>query len=149
MLPDYQDIRSRITEQPKWFDRHGVPRYCEPTPDECSNIYADVVVFYRIRCQECGAKFIVEDVEGLTDRVLHPEGTPLLECVRLRALHYGDPPRHNQSGCAAGGTMSCEDERVIAVWQKDQDFEWKRLAEFDGYDLESEDEPIHTKEATA
>lgn len=139
MLPDYEDIRSRITEPPKWFDRHGVPRYCDPIPNECSNIYANVVVFYRIRCQACGEKFVVESVEDSMQRAMRPERLSLLDIIHSRALHYGDPPRHGD-GCG-GDTMNCEDERVMAVWVKQPEnrFDWVRLSQYDGWDLEDAD----------
>jgi hypothetical protein len=27
MLPSYDDIKSRIDDDPKWYDENGVPRY--------------------------------------------------------------------------------------------------------------------------
>ena len=40
MLPNYEDILSRIAEPPRWFDEQGVPRYCEFAPHRIANIYS-------------------------------------------------------------------------------------------------------------
>ena len=39
MLNAYADIRSRIAEEPKWWDEEGVPRYCEFSHKELSLIH--------------------------------------------------------------------------------------------------------------
>jgi hypothetical protein len=70
MLHDYKDIRDRIDEEPKWFDTHGVPRYCEMSPRECPNIYADFVIFVDIKCQGCEERFNVEMHSSPTNRAM-------------------------------------------------------------------------------
>jgi hypothetical protein len=40
MYRRYDDILSRIAEEPTWFDEHAVPRYCTFAPDQIANIYA-------------------------------------------------------------------------------------------------------------
>lgn len=53
----YNDILSRVSEDPKWFDEHAVPRYCEFSPDECADIYARQVCLLLAECQNCAREF--------------------------------------------------------------------------------------------
>lgn len=127
----YSDIRSRISEEPVWYDIHGVPRYDQP--------HVPRHLMGRIRCQACAREFWVSLVDniyripGFCDddgRLL--VGSPCIEQsadllelfvgdrgiirnefqeryfasehLHLRAgWHYGDPPQHD--GCP-GSTMN-------------------------------------------
>lgn len=133
MLDAYADILERITEPPKWWDRHGVPRFHEPIPQNCSHVYADHVAFVEIECQSCGEAFIVEFATSMLDRIVHAD--------RYKAhvgkdpapydptkLEYGDPPRHGGDHCAAGDTMTSVPVRVVAAWERDR-FEWEQTHE--------------------
>ena len=122
MLTDYKDIRDRIPEEPKWFDEHGVPRYCDFSPREISNVYAREAALYRIACQACGHFFDVADSSG---------GEKLAEAIRAKTLHYGDPP--NIGCCAAGATMNSEPQRVLEYWRRNKstDFDWVRDPSFE------------------
>jgi hypothetical protein len=51
MHADYSDIRSRIQEEPSWFDEQAVPRYCPLKPDAMSNVYAREAVLILAACQ--------------------------------------------------------------------------------------------------
>lgn len=124
MLPDYSDIRSRITEEPVWFDSNGVPRYDPFHPDDVPDIYADEAILYLIKCQSCAEKFKVAAESGNWQRI---KGDPHLATrIKDGRIHYGDPPRH---GCV-GDTMNCDDIRVLEYWRKES-FEWARVAEFE------------------
>jgi len=120
---DYADIRSRIPEPPKWFDEHGVPRYCDFAPGEQANIYADEVVLALVTCQGCGHEFSVCFSHTMSFAVAEairdgndPHGVKsLADLIRLRELHYGDPP--NIQCCPSGPTMNSELRRVIEYWQ--------------------------------
>lgn len=127
----YDDIRSRIPEEPVWYDVDGVPRYDQP--------HVPLHLMGRIKCQSCGQEFWV----SLTDNIYHmasyegvvgygdsnvevnqEENERLTEkrdgmtivrnatleeydaCKHLRLRsnwHYGDAPRHD--GCV-GETMN-------------------------------------------
>ncbi len=50
MKNGYEDIREKLGE-PRWFDDHGVPRYCEFAPRRCS-VYCRFVALVEIVCQE-------------------------------------------------------------------------------------------------
>lgn len=117
----YFDIRSRIAEPPTWFDEHGVPRYCEFAPKECSNIYAREVALVRIACQGCGNGFQVCLSAGLGDVLLS-------KLVETRELHYGDPP--NIDCCAAGPSMNSIPQRVLQFWRA-AEFSWHRVPELE------------------
>jgi len=124
MKGSYEDIRKRIKEEPKWYDMNGVPRYCDFSPSESPNIYADEVALVEIECQGCGKKFLVElnwdemcDVDSLSKRL--KKGT----------LGYGDPPNH---GCV-GDTMSSYLIKVVQFWKRDtKEMEWVRVKELEG-----------------
>ncbi|MBV9863308.1 MAG: hypothetical protein JO267_14305 [Alphaproteobacteria bacterium] len=119
MNQNYHDILSRISEEPRWFDEHAVPRFCEFHPGEVADIYAEEVVLAEITCQECGQQFLVALSYGV-GRWLDERDSPtydhrrLAALIKTKALHYGDPP--NISCCAAGATMNSEPHRVIEYW---------------------------------
>ena len=131
----YNDIRKRIPQEPKWWDEHAVPRYCEFTPDEVANIYADQVALVKIGCQECGHVFLVAFSEDPMDRMgdqVDSNPTTLKQSITGKFLHFGDPP--NINCCPVGGTMNCEDYRVIEFWERHLhkgDFAWHRNSEFE------------------
>lgn len=118
MNADYSDIRNLIAVEPSWWDEHAVPRYCEFTPRDVANIYADTVCLVRITCQGCGREFKVAFSESQMDKVLHPNRPSLEEAVKTRTLHYGDPPNVN---CCAGNTMNSEPREVLEFWQRPDD----------------------------
>jgi len=65
MFPNYDDITSRITEDPTWYTKQGVPRYGEFKPAEC-NIYAYYSLLMEIGCQDCGKRFLIgQDYDGM------------------------------------------------------------------------------------
>jgi len=130
MKSNYEDIRSRITEEPTWWDENGCPRYTTFAPDLCPNIYACWIVLLLIACQYCGQQFHV---------AMHGD-----VCMPLpkhpAKLHYGDPPAH---GCV-GDTMNCNDLEVLEVWEGDimRAAQWRRLQKLEGVidPTEEEDE---------
>lgn len=130
MNHDYEDIRSRIAEEPQWFDEHAVPRYCEFTPRACANIYASEAALVLIQCQACQTQFLVAFSHGSMEDVLaHMRGaapTTLAEQIRNNTVHYGDPP--NTGCCAAGSTMNSEPLRVLEFWERSKhtNYDWKR-----------------------
>jgi hypothetical protein len=119
MHENYEDIKSRIEEEPSYYDFNGVPRYGGFSPDKCPNIYSRHVGLFRIACQNCGKEFLVEMNADIWDRMLE---------IPPKKWHYGDPPIH---GCI-GDTMNCIDLEVIEFWHKGSDFEWTRMVGFEG-----------------
>lgn len=116
MKANYEDILSRIDEEPTWYDQNGVPRYGDFNVRLCPNIYSNQAVLLRIACQDCGQEFTVEMHSSLFSPIRHPH-----------KLHYGDPPIH---GCV-GDTMNCEDLEVLQVWGRVSD-EWERRSDLEG-----------------
>lgn len=127
MHPSYKDIRSRIPEEPKWWDANGVPRYDSFHPELSSSIYAKEVALLEIACQRCKKRFRVEVI-------WHPwnwVGGPLCPSLRERMnewdgkerppLHYGDPPRHD----CVGDAMSSNSLQALELWYKES-FAWAR-----------------------
>jgi hypothetical protein len=111
MHTSYSDIKSRIAEEPQWYDSNGVPRYDEFEVGACPDIYTDQVVLMRIACQACKREFKVE-MHGDWWRPLdHP-----------RNLHYGDPPAHD----CVGDSMNCVDLEVLQAWRM-ADLRWERV----------------------
>ena len=126
----YKDILSLSASPPVWFDEHAVPRFCPFSPRVCANIYADECVLMRIRCQACGHKFLVCMSSSREERLVHEAlykrgvASTLAECVRKKAIQYGDPP--NIECCPAGPTMGSDAERVIEFWSRQGVSDWFR-----------------------
>jgi hypothetical protein len=135
---NYIDITERLCE-PRWWDEVGVPRYCEPSPKRSNNIYADEVVFYRIRCQDCGRPFVVCTSRDRYQRWHRDESGEMVQCpslaelVQRQQLGYGDPP--NIDCCAAGPTMTSVAETVLEFWRRKKRGEFERVRELEGLDL--------------
>lgn len=114
----YDDILSRIPEEPIWFDEHAVPRYCEFDPKRVANAYADEVALVEVTCQSCGRLFHVAFAAcaGVTvSREEWPSG-PIATAIREKTLHYGDPP--NVWCCHAGPSMNSEPRKVVQYWRQ-------------------------------
>lgn len=123
----YEDILKRIDEAPIWFDEFGVPRYDAFSPQRLGNIYAMEAALAEISCQGCGRLFRV----ALTD-VFPRKGFALSDEIRLRRVHYGDPP--NVDCCAAGPTMNSVMREILEYWYRDYevDTNWRRDPIFEG-----------------
>lgn len=127
----YDDILSRISDPPLWWDEHAVPRFDPFSPRETANIYADSVVLFLITCQGCGREFKVcmSEHENIARGIAAERGRPyetLVDQIKTRSLHYGDPP--NVGCCAAGATMNSEPRRVLECWRRQGalGMTWKR-----------------------
>ena len=116
----YDDIRSRITESPSWWDENGVPRYGEFDPNNRSNIYSDECVLLLISSQACFREFQV---------CFSAKGSTLAELTRNKELHYGDPPNACNGGCV-GASMNSVPERVLQYWQRPLRIEGKLKLEW-------------------
>lgn len=122
MKHHYEDIRTKINEEPQWWDEHAVPRYCRFSPRETANIYARQVVLYEIACQNCGHRFKV--CESWTPYDSHRKS--LVEDAKAGRLHYGDPP--NINCCPSGPTMNSEFIKVLEIWQYEREqFDWEKI----------------------
>ncbi len=126
MLADYQDIKSRIAEEPLWYDSNGVPRYDYFSPDMCPNIYAREVILFLIECQYCGKRLHVEehysswDTKSIKGRLLDWLDGEMWE------VRYGDPPRHD----CIGDTMSSDEIRILEYWSR-IDGDWVRESQWE------------------
>ena len=116
MKESYDDIKSRIPEEPSWYDENGTPRYGKFVVSRCPNIYSDYVGLFRISCQACGQMFDVQMSSGIFSTHTMPS-----------KWHYGDPPIH---GCV-GDTMNCNDHEVTEFWVRTSGV-WERAARFEG-----------------
>jgi hypothetical protein len=112
MLPDFDDIKQLIPQDPIWYTEGGVPRYA-PFHPEMLGVYDKQALLVAIACQNCGKPFLVgwgspgyrwangqytqEDLEDIA-----------------KHFHYGDPPRH---GCV-GDTMNCIDLSIEEAWSR-------------------------------
>lgn len=137
----YNDIRSRIPEEPTWFDEHAVPRYCPFSPNETADIYADECALLEVHCQSCERPFMVAVTCKSFDRydfATKTRGLSLADRVVARKLSYGDPP--NVDCCPAGPTMNGVEVRVVEFWRKER-LKWSRAP-----DLEVDVTPDWAKE---
>ena len=120
----YDDILSRIDEQPSWFDNNSVPRFGAFAPNKIANIYAREAVLAEIVCAGCGTVYRVAMDERYAEL-----GRGLCDDIRLGQLSYGDPP--NMRCCSDGPTMRSSTSRVIEYWFYDR-FDWVRDASYEG-----------------
>ncbi len=115
------------TTKPTWWDEAGVPRFCPPHPTRVNSIYAQEVVFYHVKCQACGERFLVATVRA------YFTGS-LAEHILDHSIHYGDPP--NIGCCAAGPTMNSEPLEVVSFWVRDKKgMDWIEAVEMKGKQL--------------
>ena len=137
----YKDILNLTKKKPVWYDSNGVPRYAAFHPEDVPSIYAKIAVLLEVECQECGEKFMVgvyndgmnpwdleyqkRFQESLTKWKKAPRKEPC-------PFGYGDPPRHGGKYCAAGDTMGSITLRVVAYFEKDKHFHWKRVKRLEG-----------------
>ena len=147
MHNDYPDIRSRIKEEPTWYDCYGVPRYGEFEPSLSPNIYAQEILLVQISCQYCRQKFLVEFNWDRMQEIFKGRHFEAFSTVVKKWLedeknkdhyppvHYGDPPAH---GCV-GDTMNCYDLKIVQFWKKEEHFKWVRKPEFE-VEMEKEEE---------
>lgn len=106
----YSDIRSRIQEEPSWFDEFAVPRYGPFTPAAMANFYVREAVLVLAACQSCGRHFRL----GMS-RPYSKDDPDLVSAIRRRTLHYGDPPN---IGCCSTGPMTTVVElKVLEYWR--------------------------------
>lgn len=130
MHHDYADIRNRIPEPPSWFDEFAVPRYCDFTPRDMANIYANEAALCEIECQNCRRRFRVAFSRSRMDDVVGyrkaQRPRTLAQLITEQYLAYGDPP--NVHCCASGPTMSSDMRRVLEFWtrRKETNHEWQR-----------------------
>ena len=80
----YDDILSRIAEEPVWFDEHAVSRYCKFAPDNLANIYAGEAALAEVTCQVCKRLFRVA-----FSTANWRSGT-IADAIRSRTLHFGE-----------------------------------------------------------
>lgn len=123
----YADIIEKLGE-PAWWDENAVPRYCEFSPDQRSDVYADEVVLLEIRCQNCNASFCVAMSTRQIDRMIK-KVLLLSSEIEGNTIHYGDPP--NNGCCPAGPTMNSVPVKVLQYWKRDESFDWQRSAAFE------------------
>jgi len=152
MNASYTDIRTRIKEEPLWFDMNGVPRYDKFHPDLCPNIYADEVILLEIACQRCGKKFFVEmnwndfslnflgkRIPSFRERITRWKKQKR-KSDGWAPIHYGDPPCHD----CVGDTMNCYDLRIVKFWKRSRKLVWRmtRRKVFEGEinEVEGEEE---------
>lgn len=136
MYPLYRDIRERLGP-PLWIDKHGVPRYCEFTPDAAAEIYCDWVALMTVKCQACDRLFQCANAvwyAGLiieSGNIPHPNDAPHMIPLLAR---WGDAPWHDGEGDECGfdgqcaGTTMTTDWIALRVWKRDR-FEWWEISE--------------------
>lgn len=116
MHASYDDIISRISTEPIWFDEHAVPRYCAFEPKRSANIHIGEIALAEITCQECKRRFRV------AFSIVNFREQTIAEAIQNKTLHYGDPPRHDGSmdphRCGAGASMNSEPRRVLEYWRR-------------------------------
>jgi hypothetical protein len=128
---DYDDIRSRIKEPPKWW-LDGVPRYEEFQPGDL-DVYASEALLVHIRCQSCRHDFHI----GLCGPRPHQSFRSLL--LTQRRIGVGDPPRGCPDQCTGASETSVE-VAVLQFWERKGTGGWTRVPELERGLWESDEE---------
>jgi hypothetical protein len=126
----FEDILSRISEKPSWYDSNGTPRYGGFNPDACPNIYASEVALVEIACQNCMERFLVE-VHSDRHAKLDSHRGSVKGRITRGLIGYGDPPRHDAGKCLAGDTMTPYALRMVEFWEKGAKGGWVRNSELE------------------
>lgn len=121
-------------QTPQWWDENGAPRFVAHGTHYCPDIYANEIVLLEIACQRCERRQLVQmsssQMDEIRARMMQREFVSLAKQVEAGAIHYGDPPHHNDSRgewCHAGCTMNCYDLRVIEFWRRVLTDDWERV----------------------
>jgi hypothetical protein len=126
----YDDIISRISSPPIWFDEHAVPRYCAFEPGRSSSIHIGEIALTEIACQRCQRRFrvaisAVNFRDQMILQAIRSNTTPgnfhdrtIAEAIRSKTLQYGDPPRHDSDGCDVGASMQSDARRLLEYWRR-------------------------------
>lgn len=117
MPASYDDIISRISTPPIWYDEYAVPRYCTFEPTRSASISIGEIALAEISCQSCKRRFRV----ALS--AVNCQEQSIAEAIKDKTLHYGDPPSHsgdafNVNGCSAGDSMNSEPRKVLEYWRR-------------------------------
>jgi len=131
MLPSYNDIRSRISEDPSWFTGDGVPRYGHFEP-EALGVYDVIAALFLVRCQSCQAQLkIGAGRPRLTLWQVMRDKEPKVATLEefARSWQCGDPPRHDCPG--AGETMTAIEVAVLEAWER-LGLKWERRVDLEG-----------------
>lgn len=118
MFHHYRDITDKLG-RPLWYDEAAVPRYCEFSPNETADIYAEQVALLEIACQSCGQRFKVAMSWSVVGGILS-NAPKLSELIASKEIHFGDPP--NNGCCPSGATMNSIPVRVLEFWRKGNKF---------------------------
>lgn len=114
------DIINKLGEPIWWDDEDAIPRYCEFSPHETNNIYADEVALILIECQNCGHKFKIAETWDILK-----SDTPLSESLKKGyVIGFADPP--NIRCCDVGPTETSIKIRVLEFWRRDK-VDWERV----------------------
>ena len=93
MHASYDDIISRISTPPIWYDEHTVPRYCSFEPGRSASIHIGEIALAEITCQECQRRFRV------AFSAVNFQRQTIAEAIHNKGLHFGDPPSTTVVDC--------------------------------------------------
>lgn len=132
MHQHYSDLLDLAGLEPAWWQAQGVPRFCEFSPEEAPDIYADEVALVEIACQSCDTRFHVCFTSSATSCVKEAmfgaktkeeileqvDNFRVSSMIRNGTLRYGDPP--NIACCPAGPSMTSEPVAVLEYWSRNE-----------------------------
>lgn len=121
MYIEYDDILTRVSDQPVWW-LNGLPRYDPFRPDDVG-VYSREVALVQTECQDCRTRYDV----AVEPRRYFADLRTLV--AYTTALDVGDPPNARHAGISrcTGSTMNSLEIRILEYWRKDDVVRgWKR-----------------------
>lgn len=141
MYPLYKDIRVALGP-PQWIDKHGCPRYCEPTPENIREIYCDWACLMTVECQACQKTFTCGASMSWINYAALKGDIPfdLPDTKKIEHLiGWGDAPWHDNEHDECGfdsqcsGTTMCSGILDVTVWKRENDG-WVEFTDFNKED---------------
>jgi hypothetical protein len=116
MYPSYDDVTSRIQEEPIWWDR-GFPRYCEFHPTKLTVHGKCAILAHVVSGNEVSFKIglAVDDPDSVKRGII------------LGDLFLGPVPWHG----GADATMRSETIAINEFWEREEPDGWHRNREFE------------------
>ncbi len=120
----YQDITTKLGE-PIWYDEYKVPRYCEFSPQQIAEIYANEVALVLTQCDHCHKQFKIAYSSDLLESISAPFNY-LKNHITKNDMQCGLPPNDTCFEIAFPNGLAMP-IKVLEYWCKSPETkQWER-----------------------